>query len=42
MRNQFRYGARATGAAFFDCDKIMRGMLGVVGGGDDIVRCEGS
>ncbi len=37
MRNPFRYGARVTGGAFFDREKIMRDMLGVVDGGNNIV-----
>ncbi len=37
MRNPFKYGARVTGGAFFDREKIMGDMLGVVDGGNNIV-----
>ena len=37
MRNPFRYGARVSGGAFFDRERIMRDMLGVVDGGNNIV-----
>jgi len=37
MRNPFRYGARVSGGAFFDRSRIMRDMLGVVDGGNNIV-----
>jgi len=37
MRNPFRYGARVSGGAFFDRERIMREMLGVVDGGNNIV-----
>jgi len=37
MRNPFRYGARVSGGAFFDREGIMRDMLGVVDGGNNIV-----
>ena len=37
MRNPFRYGARVSGVAFFDREKIMSDMLGVVDGGNNAV-----
>ena len=37
MKNPFRYGSRVSGGAFFDRERIMRDMLGVVDGGNNIV-----
>ena len=37
MRNPFKYGARVSGVAFFDREKIMSDMLGVVDGGNNAV-----
>ena len=37
MKNPFRYGSRVTGGAFFDRERIMRDMLGVIDGGNNIV-----
>ena len=37
MRNPFRYGSRVSGGAFFDRERIMRDMLGVIDGGNNIV-----
>ncbi len=37
MRNPFRYGSRVTGGAFFDRERIIRDMLDVIDGGNNIV-----
>ena len=37
MKNPFRYGSRVSGGAFFDRARIMRDMLGVVDGGNNVV-----
>lgn len=37
MKNPFKYGSRVSGGAFFDREKIMRDMLGVIDGGNNIV-----
>ena len=37
MKNPFKYGSRVSGGAFFDREKIMRDMLGVVDGGNNVV-----
>lgn len=36
-RNPFRYGSRVTGGAFFDRERIIRDMLDVIDGGNNIV-----
>ena len=38
MRNPFRYGSRVTGGAFFDRERIIRDMLDVIDGGNNIVQ----
>ncbi len=37
MKNPFKYGSRVTGAAFFDRERILRDILGVVDGGNNVV-----
>lgn len=37
MRNPFKYGSRVSGGAFFDRERIMRDMMGVLDGGNNIV-----
>ena len=37
MKNPFRYGSRVSGGAFFDRERIMSDMLGVIDGGNNIV-----
>lgn len=37
MKNPFKYGSRVSGGAFFDREKVMRDMLGVIDGGNNIV-----
>ena len=37
MKNPFKYGSRVSGGAFFDRERIMRDMLGVIDGGNNIV-----
>ena len=37
MKNPFQYGSRVSGGAFFDRERIMRDMLGVIDGGNNIV-----
>ena len=32
MKNPFKYGSRVSGGAFFDRERIMRDMLGVIDG----------
>ena len=37
MKNPFKYGSRVSGGAFFNRERIMRDMLGVIDGGNNIV-----
>lgn len=37
MKNPFKYGSRVSGGAFFDREKIMRDMMGVLDGGNNVV-----
>ena len=37
MKNPFKYGSRVSGGAFFDRERIMHDMLGVIDGGNNIV-----
>ena len=37
MKNPFKYGSRVSGGAFFDRERIMRDMLGVIDGGNNVV-----